>query len=64
MKTIIAIVASLCKIHNWLIDTRLGPITTITLPTNTHDGKLFMAIGGVLPLEPRTGHSRQEMSPI
>ena len=63
IKKVIAIVACLCRVHNWLIDRRVGPISTSVLPAHTDDDALAMAIGGAVSMESRTGHGRQERFP-
>ena len=63
MKKVIAIVACLCKIHNWLIDSTLGPISTHPIPPSTDDDALAMAVGGGVPLERRMGHAGEDRLP-
>ena len=46
----------LCRVHNWLIDRRVGPISTSIFA-------LTMAIGRAVSMESRTGHGRQERFP-
>ena len=60
MKKVMAIVSSLCPVHNWLIDQRQGPITTADLPPHTSDDELSMALNGVVPMVDRPGHTRSE----
>ena len=63
MTKVMAIVASMCRIHNWLIDRRVGPITTASIPPHTDEDALSMALEGAVPLEVRPGHSRNERFP-
>ena len=63
MRKNIAVVACLCRIHNWLIDKRVGPVSSLTIPGPTDDDALAMTLEGAVPMETRTGHRKNEKLP-
>ena len=63
MTKVMAIVASMCRIHNWLIDERVGPVTANSIPSHTDEDALSMTLNGAVPLEIRPGHSRRDRLP-
>ena len=57
MTKVMAVVACLCKIHNFLIDQR-GEQAVINIPPHTDNDELTMTLQGAVPMEAsRAGHT-------
>ena len=63
MTKVMAIVACMCRIHNWMIDRTVGPVTTFSIPAYTDEDAFDMAVEGAVPMEERPGHHRRERFP-
>ena len=63
MTKVMAIVACMCRIHNWMIDRTVGPVTTFSIPAYTDEDAFDIAVEGAVPMEERPGHHRRERFP-